>query len=103
MEEFFPVVGFHLPFGVFFHGEFDVDSVSVHAPWEVNLLSQKPLASSDDVDHGVLSDSTDVPRPRWIGWGCVNDKEFFAGIRIESIAATVRLFVGIMRFLNGFF
>ena len=62
VQELAAVVRSHLAFRVLFHGEFDVDAVAVDAPREVDFLAKQALAAGDDVDHGVLRDSTDVPR-----------------------------------------
>ena len=62
VQELTAVVRSHLAFCVLFHREFDVDAVPVDAPREVDFLAKQALAPRDDVNHGVLRDSTDVPR-----------------------------------------
>ncbi len=102
VQEFFAVVGFHLPLCVFFHGELNVDAVSVHAPGKVHLLAEQALTPCEHVDHGILSHSTDVPRARRVGWGCVDDEQFFAAVGIESIPVPVGFHVGVVGRLDGF-
>ncbi len=101
-EKFFTVVSLHLAFGVFLHGEFNVDAVSINTPREVHFFAQEALTAGEDVDHGVLGNSADVPCARRVGGRRVNDEEFLPAVRVEGVASAVRLFIGIVCFLDGF-
>ena len=101
LEKFLTVIGFHFPFGVLFHGEFNIDAVSIHSPREVDLFPKQALTPRQHINHGVLSNSTDVPCPGRIGWRCVNNEHFFAAMGLEGIASVVFLLIAIVRLLNG--
>ena len=62
VQELAAVVRPHLALRVLLNGEFNVDAVAVDAPREVDFLAKQALAPGDNVDHGILRDSTDVPR-----------------------------------------
>ena len=102
VQKFSSVVGFHLPLGVFFHGKFDVDAVSVNPPREKHFFAQQALAPGDHIDHRVLGNGSDMPGSGWVRrWG-INDKELFSALGFEGITPVVKGLVGIMGFLNGF-
>ena len=90
-EKFFTVVGLHLAFGVFLHGEFNVDAVSVNTPREVHFFAQEALTAGEDVDHGVLGHSADVPCAGRVGGGVSMTKNSSA-VRVEGVASAVRLY-----------
>ena len=63
VKELGPSIGLHLAAGLPLDREFDIDTVTVDAPWEIDLLADQPLATGDDIDHRILGHRTDMPGP----------------------------------------
>ena len=56
---------------------------SINTPREVHFC-QEALTAGEDVDHGALGNSADVPCARRIGGRRVNDEEFFPLFKLKA-------------------
>ena len=101
LEEFGPIIRLHLPTSIFLNSEFDVDAISVDTPRKEDLFPKQPLATCNDINHAVLSHSSDMPCSAGVGRRGVYDEKFpFTG-GVEAVSRIVDFSVCVMRFLNA--